>query len=497
MMNDREVDIRADLEHENERDDENLNVGGYEPLYQAIHLGLDADHLNAIIQEAPLEAKRSKGLFKLLKFAMLDQDTSTEILKLLFHQDPSCASIQDEDGGGCLLHFSAFLSPPDDDTNDSRMEFIELLLKHNPDALTVADHEGYLPLHHAAYVEELPVEALLLMLDRFPKGARMPVSSVGEYVIHMAAVRWKYMTVDIMQRIFDLYPKGIRIRDYAGKLPLHHACRLAQVGVIKHLGLLYPDGASVQDAKGRTPLHLAHEHRTRPLAVMKFLMDLNPSGVRTVDSSGKLPLHHTCGYKESFGSNLLRDHYYEKDIRVSVSQEERDKRYTDEYEALIHLLIDVYPEGLCVKDSGGRLPLHYACHAPVSVELLRTLLLRHPEHIAMADHRSLLPLHFACIMPKSLANIQCLLDASPFSVLMTTRHGETPLSLARAYRNRNLLDDEFHVSLTEQQEVETFLVTTQDNAVRAVHSSVVSTCEEIGFPDLVIARIWEFTKPNL
>jgi len=483
-MEDREVDIRNDLEID---DDEEEDTGEprYEPLYEAVKNIFSVEELQYILSQAPEEAKHGVELFKLIKFALLETEATHQHVKLLIEQDPTCARIRHEESGDYLLHLACL-----SDCETSRVETIRLLLELNPEAAKARDKEGYIPLHHAAYMEEMPVEAILILLDTYPEGASVVVSSLGELPIHMAAVRWKYMTVEIMQRIVELYPEGIRAQDNAGQLPLHYACRLARVEVIQYLGTLYPKGASVRDNKGHLPLHLANEHRTHPLAVMQFLLELHSDGVHAVDSAGMLPLHHTCGYQESLGSNLLRDVYYERDIR-HVPMEKRNRRYTDEYEDIIHLLIRLYPDGLRLRDNRGRLPLHHACLASVSLRMLQTLLARNPQDNAAVDNVGFLPLHCSCIIPKSFQNIRFLAERDPFSVLKTTQNGETPLQLSREYI------DDFEDGVFSLEEIQEFLALRQVDAEQAIRSSMVSTCEEIGLPDLVVAKIWSFAKPNL
>ena len=457
------------------------------PLYQAVcNDDTSMTEIQRLLDQAPHDAKCGIGLFKLIKYALLHTKTKSQVLKLFIQQDTKCAEIRDEEYGGYLLHLAL-----GSEMEVNRLDFIRLLIKLYPNAARTRDEEGYLPLHHAAVMEEIPAVAILWLLDCYPEGAKMAVPSLGELAIHMAATRWKYMTVEVMRRIVELYPEGVQVQDHARKVPLHYACRLARVQVIEYLGSLFPKGASVRDANGCLPLHLAHEHRTQPLTVMRYLLNLYPDGIHTVDcSSGMLPLHHTCGYKETLGSRLLRESYYERDIRHCSSQE-RNKRYNNEYDEIIHLLIRLYPEGLQVRDNHGRLPLHHACRAPVSLRMLQTLLEQNPEDTIVADNNGLLPLHHACIVPASPRNIRFLVENNPFSVLVTAHNGVTPLQLAHEYKQ------DFEDGVLHQHQIQDFLLKKQKEAMRALRCCIISTCKEIGFPDLVIANILSFAKPRL
>lgn len=490
-------DIRADFLNINPDEEENNNVvdARYEPLYQALQNEVQIEEIQAVLQEAPGQAKCGEELFEVLEFAITETKAVSAVLNLLLDQDPTCvlmeALYEYDDSGETLLHM--VLKAAEQDVN--RMEFIERILTLHPQTAKMEDNDGYLPLHIASYMEEVPVDAISLLLDCYPQAAGIAVPSLGECPLHMAATRWN-MPLDIMKRIVDLCPEAVFKQDDSGKLPFHYSCRLARLEIIKYLSTLHPKGAAVQDVDGRTPLHIAHEHHTQPLEVMKLLIELNPAGIHTADGLGWLPLHHTCNYKESLGSNLLRDNYYERTFRDTISKEERDKRYNDDYEKLIHLLIELHPAGVCVRDNAGLLPLHHACCAPTSVRILKTLLNNNPSHISATNNYGVLPLHWACGIPASIENIRYLLGQDPYSVLKTTQLGLSPLEMACEYREAQ--EDAFDQEEQDDvQEVIRLLTEKENEAFQEVKNAVLSTCDDLGFPDLVAARVWQFAKPKL
>jgi len=100
----------------------------------------------------------------------------------------------------------------------------------------------------------------------------------------------------------------------------------------------------------------------------------------------------------------------------------------------LQYLLEVYPEGINVRDGFGYLPIHRAA-AEGSVDSLELLLMHDPDtatrevsHQRTWHHR--LPLHIAC-QRNDLMEVQVLYDVYPDAFHKSDRQGKTPLDLAR------------------------------------------------------------------
>ena len=115
-----------------------------------------------------------------------------------------------------------------------------------------------------------------------------------------------------------------------------------------------------------------------------------------------------------------------------------------------------------------------------------SLLDLYPQGIHVADRDGMLPLHQACfIAHPSLNTIRLLVEADLYAVVKTSPAHGTPYQLAWGRRNTDV-------------EIETYLIGKQNEAVAALKEA----CEyvgatQLGLPDLVVAQVWSFAKPDL
>ena len=66
--------------------------------------------------------------------------------------------------------------------------------------------------------------------------------------------------IDVVEKMIEIHPAGLEVKDDQGQIPLHHACRNgANISIVKQMLEIYPRGASVVDFKGRTPLMLTEQ----------------------------------------------------------------------------------------------------------------------------------------------------------------------------------------------------------------------------------------------
>lgn len=98
----------------------------------------------------------------------------------------------------------------------------------------------------------------------------------------------------------------------------------------------------------------------------------------------------------------------------------------------IQAILSAYPDGIREKDNDGWLPIHHACAKGASEEVVSLLLESFPES-SHAKEVSLgrLPIHLAAYKGATTGVVQALLQAYPDSVSVGTFTGSTPIALAQ------------------------------------------------------------------
>lgn len=152
--------------------------------------------------------------------------------------------------------------------------------------------------------------------------------------------RWKSLLIHlvcelkppakVVTEFLRCYPKSVSVKNSAGDLPIHIACREgASNEVIEEL--LLGDGyeaAKVVDCEGRLPLHIAVGNKTNSLKTIQTLISVYDRAARTPDDFSLLPLHWACS-------------------KNSPSQ-------------IVEALIQAYPYAVEAEDAWGRTPLALA-----------------------------------------------------------------------------------------------------------------------------------------
>lgn len=159
---------------------------------------------------------------------------------------------------------------------------------------------------------------------------------------------------------------------------------------------------------------------------------------------------------------------------------------------VVQFLDAMYPDGIRTGDHNGYLPLHHAVNAQeASMELIQYLIDRCPEGIRVADRDESLPLHVAC-SPRNedgrtrrptLNIIRLLLEADLFTIVQNSQHG-TPYQMVYNWLGFR------HTG------IEAFLLAKQNEALTLLREACDSLAQ-LGLPDLVVAEIWAFAKPDL
>ncbi len=110
----------------------------------------------------------------------------------------------------------------------------------------------------------------------------------------------------------------------------------------------------------------------------------------------------------------------------------------------------------------------------------------YPHGIHVADHTDgMLSLQAACANShRMLDTISLLVEADLFTIVQNSQRG-TPYQMAWRWSNTNV-------------EIETYLIEKQNEEVAALKEACESiSATQLGLPDLVVAQVWSFAKPDL
>jgi hypothetical protein len=201
------------------------------------------------------------------------------------------------------------------------------------------------------------------------------------------------------------------------------------------------------------------------LEVIEVLIEAYPNAVNVTDTERNLPLHTAC----------LRGATFEV-IQLLLDRFVGDKQHHN---------------GLRIADNNECLPIHYYARSQSArAKTLQHLLKLYPGGIHVLDGTAgRLPLHHARLLflpSHTFEVIHLLVKSAPYTVIQKCSDGRIPIEHAWRLRHRNV-------------EVETYLLERQNEAVNAIkEASLCGRCNmQLGLPDLVIASVWNFAKPDL
>eukprot|EP00956_Cyclotella_meneghiniana_P025625 scaffold53751_cov37-Cyclotella_meneghiniana.AAC.2 len=178
-----------------------------------------------------------------------------------------------------------------------KQELLLFLLKHDRGAVSTPTHDGELPLHYACGIQELAFVKLLF--DAHPDGIFVPVQNEDRYTpVNIARSYHKADEVHFFETQIELHRQAQedQERDNNGKLPIHRVLQMqnenVSLGTTKLMVGAHSISVAVADYGGCIPLHYAC--RLGDLNVVKYLVDNDKNSLANLDSGGNLPLHHAC-----------------------------------------------------------------------------------------------------------------------------------------------------------------------------------------------------------
>jgi len=182
----------------------------------------------------------------------------------------------------------------------------------------------------------------------------------------------------LLRTLVERAPNTTLVRDQAGDLPIHVACRAAASLPALHF-LMDQDDSCIHklDGKGSSPIHICCEAGASLREIRFLLLDK----IRVPDHNGRLPLHLYCA----------------------------SGRATND---TVSFLVEQDPTILHIRENDGALPIHKACEAGSPTDVINFLLARAPASVSAQTVNGDFPITLAC-EKGSLETIYLLLRAYP------------------------------------------------------------------------------------
>jgi len=426
-------------------------------------------------------------LLEIIKTALEKDVLDPQIVRFLVQRHPQVTQMRLDTDDSLLLHIACWYGAP--------LETIQLLLDLYPDAISIKDDHGEIPLHSACDNTEPSFETIELLISQYPDAVHTPKIH-AMLPLHLALQCGA--STNIIMTLLNHFPDAAKHVTGRGKLALHYALggtgiSFAPFEVIKQLVELKPEGVQHVCDQGALPLHYACGNSPSSLEVVKFLVDQYTDGVKTQNDDGCLPLHCAV-YHGSLDTIQLLIESYPDAVKAKDNHGKLVLHAACESGAsheVIELLIDCYNgeeshrSGLTVIDNDGCIPLHAAALGRSTVETMQLLLEQYPEGTNAASRTGAVPLHIASASMNCSIQHILLGDLSLVSVLQKTAGGHTALELAA---ERQTVDRDTVALLLEKQNEAV-------QSIRVAFDNVVGN--QLGFPDLMVAQVWTFTKPDL
>ena len=305
-----------------------------------------------------LKSVKSRDIDGELPFHYACGNNNFETAKYLFHLWPACINIPDNKSLYPIHHLL------DESGGVDVTKLCHFLLKHDQGAVSKPWAKGMLPLHVACYYRQL--EAAKLIYNAYPRGINTPDEN-SLYPIHcllidgMGGQDFTELCIFLLQHDRGAVTKP----DYDGRLPLHLACQMRNLEVVKLVYNAYPDGIHIEDSDyEQTPSELSlGEIRAFFQTQIVFIDEAEEE--RRPDNNGQLPLH-------------------------------RAVQNADVAEGTIKLMIAENPDAALQADHQGLTPLHLTCQIGNLGAIKHLVKKHHAGSCQVRDGRGELPLHHAC-----------------------------------------------------------------------------------------------------
>ena len=314
---------------------------------------------------------------------------------------------------------------------------LEAILKTNPDVAHEEDRYGHTLLHHAVLNRRLP-DFCKLLVDVNPVVVKDDNNGRRPLPLHVACSK---CNVETMKYLYHIYPECINIpKAWDGNYPLHifvskHTRYEEEAVEIAKFLLKYDQGAlSKSNNSGSLPLHIAC--RVWGLAIVKLIFNAYPEAIHIRNNRNWIPLNYArCHWDK----NTRRDLLPFLDRQIDLERQAHEDRTPDNHGRVpihralqnrdtsvgaIKLMMAANPART---DNQGLTLLHHVCRGG-NLETFTYIMGLEKDSLKVPDMGENFPLHHAC-MRGNCDFIPLILEQSTFGVTLQNSAKQIPLEL--------------------------------------------------------------------
>jgi hypothetical protein len=204
---------------------------------------------------------------------------ANKLIQMLVN-DPSLATLAYANDTNLPLHIEC--------KYQCRSSILSKCIELYPEALSIADIRGYLPLHLLLWNRSSSVEDALMLMENY--AAALEHQTVNDclalhiecHVLGRSGIIAKYI---------ELYPQSLGIVDDGGCVPLHRLLenRSSSIDVALMMIEQYPAALQHGNTHGKLPIHFECSHQCR-LEVLRRCIELYPESLEIRDRDRNAPL---------------------------------------------------------------------------------------------------------------------------------------------------------------------------------------------------------------
>jgi ankyrin repeat protein len=378
--------------------------------------------------------------------ACRNEKVTEGILRCLLEYFPNAARYADGNlaayagaAGRLPLHIICF-------NKNVTLGMVNLLIDAFPSSVSHEDNEGLMPLHYLCHNknlgEDVGLEILKLLLERFPEAVKRRTTEKDKLPIHYAAT---WQSPEFCRRLIEAYPGSERTVGNLGALPFHCACTCNTVATVEYLYQLHPESINLTDRNGFYPINyvfLGLENRSIPkdgVEVVRFLLECNP-GVALQKNHSRFPFYWVC--KDATNGDASKLNLYLKILQMlydahpeAIERNEVKSKidsFCTDVQTFINDQLSYARQArdqalMTTRDENGQLPLHRALHNKVALGSIKLLVKGNPSAACTFDIRGMIPLHVACQHHETPAVVEYLIGLDEVTLTTADREGNTAL----------------------------------------------------------------------
>jgi hypothetical protein len=220
----------------------------------------------------------SRSLYDLLS----DSACSEEALLQAMHDHPGALRLHFDENGSLPIHIEC--------RNQCRSSVLVKCIELYPESLTVADGDGYWPLHAAIKNKSASFNAIMTLIDGHP-GILRKQDNDGCLPLHIACqYTWHPMLSSIIAKLIELYPGSLAVTDRYEELPLHYVISnpSSPVEIALLLTEKYPQVLRHADRRGQLPIHIECWNQCRASIISKYI-EVFPESAGIRDDEDHIP----------------------------------------------------------------------------------------------------------------------------------------------------------------------------------------------------------------